>query len=69
MTRNSPPGESAKPVIQVMQRLRNFLTLAIVLTTWAVGWAQDYDVVIKNGRVMDPETSYNSVANVGIRKA
>jgi adenine deaminase len=50
-----------------MQKLRSFLTLAIVLTTWAVGWAQDYDVVIKNGRVMDPETSYNSVANVGIK--
>jgi len=29
--------------------------------------AQDYDLVINNGRVMDPETSYNDVANVGIK--
>ena len=29
--------------------------------------AQTYDLVIDNGRVMDPETMYNSVANVGIK--
>jgi len=29
--------------------------------------AQDYDIVIKNGRVMDPETMYDAVANVGIK--
>jgi N-acyl-D-glutamate deacylase len=28
--------------------------------------AQDYDLVISNGRVMDPETLYDGVANVGI---
>jgi len=28
--------------------------------------AQDYDLVILNGRVMDPETMYDDVANVGI---
>jgi len=28
--------------------------------------AQEYDVVINNGRVMDPETMYDGVANVGI---
>ncbi len=28
--------------------------------------AQDYDVVITNGRVIDPETKFDSVANVGI---
>ena len=28
--------------------------------------AQDYDLVISNGRVMDPETLYDSIANVGI---
>jgi len=28
--------------------------------------AADYDLVINNGRVMDPETNYNQVANVGI---
>ncbi len=29
--------------------------------------AQDYDLVITNGRVMDPETMYDAVANVGIK--
>jgi N-acyl-D-glutamate deacylase len=29
--------------------------------------AQDYDVVILNGRVMDPETRYDAIANVGIK--
>ena len=29
-------------------------------------YAQDYDVVILDGRVMDPETLYDGVANVGI---
>lgn len=29
--------------------------------------AQDYDLVITNGRVMDPETQFDAVANVGIK--
>jgi hypothetical protein len=29
--------------------------------------AQVYDLVINNGRVMDPETMYDSIANVGIK--
>jgi N-acyl-D-glutamate deacylase len=29
--------------------------------------AQDYDLVILNGRVMDPETSFDAVANVGVQ--
>ncbi len=29
--------------------------------------AQDYDLVINNGRVMDPETLFDGVANVGIK--
>ena len=28
--------------------------------------ARDYDLVILDGRVMDPETLYDGVANVGI---
>ena len=27
----------------------------------------DYDVVILNGRVMDPETGLNAIRNIGIR--
>jgi len=30
-------------------------------------FAQDYDLVILNGRVMDPETMFDGVANVGIK--
>ena len=29
--------------------------------------AQTYDVVINNGRVMDPETNFDGVRNVGIK--
>jgi len=29
-------------------------------------FAQDFDLVILNGRVMDPETRYDAVANVGV---
>jgi cytosine/adenosine deaminase-related metal-dependent hydrolase len=39
--------------------------LALVLAMPAM--AQDYDLVINNGRVMDPETNYDAVANVGIK--
>jgi N-acyl-D-glutamate deacylase len=30
-------------------------------------FAQDYDVVILNGRVMDPETSFDKIRNVGVK--
>ena len=30
-------------------------------------FAQEYDIVINNGRVMDPETMYDDIANVGIK--
>jgi len=33
----------------------------------SMGLAQSYDVVIQGGRVMDPETLYDAVANVGIQ--
>ena len=29
--------------------------------------AKTYDVVILNGRVMDPETNFDAVRNVGVR--
>jgi imidazolonepropionase-like amidohydrolase len=48
-------------------------TKAIALTfmAWAglavTAYAQDYDLATLNGRVMDPETMYDDVANVGIK--
>ena len=51
-----------------------FKTLHLTTTTIIAGllsvsaaFAQDYDLVINNGRVMDPETLFDSIANVGIK--
>jgi len=43
------------------------LTLAAFLCLSTAAMAKDYDLVILGGRVMDPETSYDAVANVGIK--
>ncbi|QYJ93630.1 amidohydrolase family protein [Shewanella spartinae] len=42
------------------------LFLAFTICTPAICTA-DYDLVINNGRVMDPETLYDNIANVGIK--
>lgn len=42
------------------------LVLGLMLALPAI--AQEYDLVILNGRVMDPETNYDAVANVGIKE-
>jgi len=52
--------------------MKNFGTLMIALTFWLCGAAStvaaaEYDIVILGGRVMDPETQYDAVANVGIK--
>ena len=41
------------------------LVLSLMMVLPAV--AADYDVVISNGRVMDPETNFDGVRNVGIK--
>jgi len=41
--------------------------IAMALVTRTPSFAQDYDLVILNGRVMDPETMYDDVSNVGIK--
>ena len=45
------------------------LTLVAVLAAALSShvFAADYDIVINNGRVMDPETQFDDVANVGIK--
>lgn len=46
------------------------VSVAIIATSFlsaSVGLAQDYDLVIKNGRVMDPETMLDEVLNVGVK--
>ena len=49
-----------------MKKLTILLTLqALNFTTTAT--ATDYDLVINNGRVMDPETKFDQVDNVGVK--
>ena len=48
-----------------LKLLLSFVVLALMLS--GVTNAQDYDLVILNGRVMDPETMYDAIANVGIK--
>jgi dihydroorotase len=54
------------PIPSVGRRVQAFLVLlgiALISPTFA----QDYDIVIANGRVMDPETGLDAIRNVGIR--
>ena len=41
--------------------------LIVSAVTALPAFAADYDLVINNGRVMDPETMFDAVANVGIK--
>lgn len=51
-----------------MKLPRKCLTIGIICLGMLSGaHAQDYDLVINNGRVMDPETMYDGIANVGIK--
>ena len=49
------------------QSLQELILLFFCFTLASTSFAKDYDLVIVNGRVMDPETMYDSVANVGIQ--
>ena len=50
-----------------MKRLRiSSSLLALTLVVAMPALARDYDLVINNGRVMDPETQYDEIASVGI---
>jgi N-acyl-D-aspartate/D-glutamate deacylase len=42
------------------------LAFSLMLGLTASAVAEDFDLVINNGRVMDPETGFDQVANVGI---
>ena len=49
-----------------MQRKLFGIALSFLSFAAVSGQAQDFDLVISNGRVMDPETLYDGIANVGI---
>ena len=46
--------------------MRNFLICCFLLASSFLS-AQQYDLVLEGGRVMDPETGLDAVRNVGIR--
>ncbi|MBM4189018.1 MAG: D-glutamate deacylase [Gemmatimonadetes bacterium] len=50
-----------------MPRLSTHLTVLLAIAGAAPGAAQSYDLVIRGGRVIDPETRTDRVTNVGIR--
>ena len=51
-----------------MKRLSDLFALAVLAVAIATpAIAADYDVVINNGRVMDPETNFDGVRNVGVK--
>lgn len=43
------------------------MILAGLVCVSATAFAQDYDLVINNGRVIDPETKLDAVRNVGVK--
>jgi N-acyl-D-aspartate/D-glutamate deacylase len=47
--------------------MRNLLLL-VFLCLCTVLYAQDYDIVLEHGRVMDPETGLDAIRNVGVTK-
>src|SRR5580700_5171179 len=49
-----------------MRKLFLFLCVLVFATT--ITAAQQYDLVIEGGRVLDPETGLDGVRNVGIRE-
>jgi N-acyl-D-amino-acid deacylase len=51
-------GEKMKYILGVV--------VLLGLTACSAG-VQDYDIVILNGRVMDPETDFDGIRNVGIK--
>jgi len=53
--------------ISIARFAGTMIVVAVLLGAPSLAVAQEYDVVITNGRVMDPETLYDGVANVGIK--
>ncbi|GAB6909726.1 exported hypothetical protein [Desulfosarcina cetonica] len=51
-----------------MKRLGTLFGFLVLMLTMALpAMAKDYDLVINNGRVMDPETNLGQIANVGVK--
>ena len=48
-------------------QLSKTLIAALIFGSTAPSFAQDYDLVINNGRVIDPETMLDAKLNVGVK--
>lgn len=59
--KNTKPGHKHFTVFTLIAML------TASLLTVSSAFAQNYDLVINNGRVIDPETLFDAVANVGIK--
>ncbi|WP_199711844.1 amidohydrolase family protein [Alginatibacterium sediminis] len=46
--------------------LHSLICMGLLASGSSAVYASDYDVVILNGRVIDPETNFDAIANVGI---
>lgn len=53
--------------MEFMMRQRLIITLAVVLVACDALYADDYDLVISGGRVLDVETKLDGIRNIGIR--
>ncbi len=59
--------EMGKMIFRSPMSFQGCALVAVLLIFFGTpSFAQDYDLVIANGRVMDPETGFDKVANVGI---
>ena len=62
---NQGKSGSGKIIAAVKFRLIFVSFLLAATTAWAQG-GTDYDLVILNGRVIDPETGFDQLSNVGV---
>ena len=58
---------SSSSVVALQRCLFTALALLVGASLVQPAMAESYDLVILNGRVMDPETAYDETANVGIK--
>ena len=51
-----------------MKIVKNIIYLTLLIGGLSSAYAESYDLVILNGRVMDPETKYDKISNVAINQ-
>src|SRR4051812_44123329 len=67
--KNPPPHERCPTSAKHWPRLRK-RTVGLCATLWCLtvaALAQEYDLVIRNGRVLDPESGLDAIRNIGVQ--